>query len=67
VVVRCDPPALAGGQPGYLPSRKLRFSIDVGEPFVHGAGAGDGSAPAVAARRLTAELRSYFEARLVHG
>lgn len=67
VVVRCDPPALAEGQPGYLPSRKLRFSIDVGEPFVPSACADDGGAPALAARRLTAELRSYFEARLDHG
>jgi len=67
VVMRCDPPALAQGQPGYLPSRKLRFSVDVGEPIAPGSCGDPDEAPAVAARRLTAELRSHFEARLAHG
>jgi 1-acyl-sn-glycerol-3-phosphate acyltransferase len=65
VVVRCDPPALAKGEPGYLPSRKLRFSIEVGEPIV-ARGSDDDEAPALAARRITAELRSHFHARLDH-
>jgi len=66
VVLRCDPPALADGQPGYLPARKLHFSIDVGEPIAPACCAGREGAP-TAARRLTAELRSYFETRLAHG
>jgi 1-acyl-sn-glycerol-3-phosphate acyltransferase len=67
VVVRCDPPALAKGEPGYLPSRKLRFSIEVGEPLVARVRAAADDAPAVAARRITAELHSYFRARLDRG
>jgi 1-acyl-sn-glycerol-3-phosphate acyltransferase len=67
VVVRCDPRALAEGQPGYLPARKLRFSIDVGEAIAPASCIQRNAAPAVAARRFTAELRSFFEARLAHG
>ena len=67
VVVRCDPPALNKADPHYFPTRKLRFSIAVGEPFEAGRLSQPDEAPAVAARRITRELRSYFEARLDHG
>jgi 1-acyl-sn-glycerol-3-phosphate acyltransferase len=66
VVVRCDPPALAKGEPGYLPTRKLHFHVEVGEPLQVSCPPGD-EAPAVTVRRITEELRSYFQARLYHG
>lgn len=67
VLVRCDPPALNKGGAGYLPQRPLEYSIDVGEPFTAQELVESGESPAVAARRITARLRSYFEARLEHG
>jgi len=64
--MRCDPPALTKGEPGYLPARKLHFHVEVGEPLHANRLPGD-ETPAVAARRITEELRSYFQARLDHG
>lgn len=68
VVIGCEPPALKKGQPWWrLPNRRLEFSLDVGEPF-HAKDVVDESLPpAIAARKLTAHLRSFFEAKVGHG
>ena len=67
VVIGCDPPALMKGQAWYaLPNRKLIFSLTVGEPL-HAGDLLSGRHPrAIAARRITAELRSHFQVRLGH-
>jgi 1-acyl-sn-glycerol-3-phosphate acyltransferase len=67
VVVGCEPPALKKGQPWWrIPNRPLEFSLDVGEPF-HATDVVEADLPAaIAARKLTAHLRTYFEARTVH-
>lgn len=68
VVIGCEPPALKKGQPWWrIPNRRLEFSLAVGQPF-HARDVVDESLPAaVAARKLTAHLRSYFEAEVGHG
>jgi 1-acyl-sn-glycerol-3-phosphate acyltransferase len=67
VAIGCDPPALMKGQPWYaLPNRKLIFSLAVGEPLHVGDLLPEQCPRAIAARRITAKLRSYFQARLGH-
>ena len=67
VVIGCDPPALMKGQPWYaLPNSKLTFSLAVGEPLYAGVLSPGQHPRVIAARRITAKLRSHFLARLVH-
>jgi 1-acyl-sn-glycerol-3-phosphate acyltransferase len=67
VVIGCDPPALMKGQAWYaLPNRKLIFSLAVGEPLHTGGLLPEQHPRAIAARRITAKLRSHFQARLGH-
>jgi 1-acyl-sn-glycerol-3-phosphate acyltransferase len=65
VVITCTPPALKRGQPWYrLPNSRLDFWLEVGEP-IHSKAVVDARTPrSLAARRLTAELRTHFEMRL---
>jgi 1-acyl-sn-glycerol-3-phosphate acyltransferase len=68
VTITCDPPALKRGQPWYkLPNARLDFRLEVGQPIDVSRVAGDGAPRGVAARRLTAMLRTYFELRLTRG
>jgi hypothetical protein len=68
VTIGCEPPALKKGQPWWhIPNRRLEFSLAVGEPFQAKDVVPEDLPPAIAARRLTAHLRSYFEARVGHG
>ena len=68
VVIQLEPPALKKGQPWYrLPNQRLKYSLIVGEP-VHARDLVDEGLPrAIAARKINAHLRAYFEERLVHG
>jgi len=67
VVIECDPPALMKGQAWYaLPNGKLIFSLTVGEPLHAGDLLPEQHPRAIAARRITAELRSHFQVRLGH-
>jgi 1-acyl-sn-glycerol-3-phosphate acyltransferase len=67
VVIGCNPPALMKGQAWYaLPNRKLIFSLAVGEPLHTGGLLPEQHTRAIAARRITAKLRSHFQARLGH-
>ena len=67
VVIGCDPPALMKGQPWYaLPNSKLTFSLDISEPLYAGVLSPGQHPRAIAARRITAKLRSHFLARLAH-
>ena len=64
VSIRCDPPTLMRGQKWYdVPSRRMQFSIEVGEPIPSPA-LGTGEPRGCAARRMTAELRDFFAKRL---
>jgi len=64
VSIRCDPPTLMRGQQWYdVPPRRMQFSIEVGEPIAPPTLTG-GEPRGVAARRMTAELRDFFEKRL---
>jgi len=68
VAIDCRPPALKKGQAWHaIPLEKPCYAFDVGEPVEAGDLVDDGVPPAQAARRITAWLRSYFEARLKHG
>ena len=68
VVIRCEPPALKKGQPWWrIPNHRLEFSLAVGEPFHARDVVDENLPPAIAARRLTAHLRSWFEAEVDHG
>jgi 1-acyl-sn-glycerol-3-phosphate acyltransferase len=63
VFIHCDPPTLMRGQPWYdVPERRFAYRIEVGEPIYPELGAGGGRG--AAARRLTAALREFFQARL---
>jgi 1-acyl-sn-glycerol-3-phosphate acyltransferase len=65
VVIQLRPPALKKGQPWYaLPNERLRFSLDVGEPFFAHELLQEDLPRTIAARRITAGLRSLFDARL---
>lgn len=67
VVVGCEPPALKKGQPWWrIPNRRLEFSLAVGEPFYAKDVVEENLPPAITARKLTAHLQSYFEARVGH-
>jgi len=64
VSIRCEPPTLMRGQKWYeVPPRRMRFSIDVGEPIAPPA-LSAGEPRGLAARRMTAELRDFFAKRL---
>jgi hypothetical protein len=68
VIISCVPPALSKGQAWYaLPNRKLIFSLDVGEPVRAKDLLREAYPRTIAARRITAKLRSYFQVRLDHG
>jgi 1-acyl-sn-glycerol-3-phosphate acyltransferase len=64
IFIRCDPPTLMRGQKWHdVPPRRMQFSIEVGNaitPQVPDRGEPRGAA----ARRITAELRDFFEKRL---
>jgi 1-acyl-sn-glycerol-3-phosphate acyltransferase len=63
VFIRCDPPTLMRGQKWYdVPPRRMQFSIEVGEAIAPKLGPGEPRA--LAARRMTAELRDFFAKRL---
>lgn len=65
VSISCRPPMLMRGVPWYrVPERSGRFVLRVEEPLPPEAGGGPGEARALAARRLTAQLRELFEKRL---
>jgi 1-acyl-sn-glycerol-3-phosphate acyltransferase len=67
VVIGCDPPALMKGQAWYaLPNRELIFSLTVGGPLHVGDLLSEQHPRAIAARRITDELRSHFQARVGH-
>ncbi|HXV37207.1 MAG TPA: lysophospholipid acyltransferase family protein [Myxococcota bacterium] len=60
ISIRCDPPTLMRGQKWYdVPPRKMQFSIEVGEP-IDAPRVRAGESRALAARRLTAELRDFY-------
>ncbi len=64
VFIGCDPPALMSGQPWYdVPSRPMRYTIEVGEaidpPSLEG-----GKARGAIARQLTGRLRDFYMERL---
>lgn len=64
VSIRCDPPTLMRGQKWYnVPSRRMQFSIEVGEP-IPSPTLGMDEPRGLAARRMTAELRDFFAKRL---
>jgi 1-acyl-sn-glycerol-3-phosphate acyltransferase len=64
VLIRCDPPTLMRGQKWYdVPPRRMQFSLAVGEP-IDPPTLAPGESRALAARRLTAELRDFFAKRL---
>jgi 1-acyl-sn-glycerol-3-phosphate acyltransferase len=66
VVVRCDPPTLMKGAKWYdVPDRTMQLTIEVGDPFVvreHIKALAD--CP-LAARALTAEIRDFYDERLL--
>ena len=65
VAITCDPPTLKKGQPWYaLPRDRFDYSLVVGEPVFAKDLVEEGSAPALAARRVNAWLYSYFESAL---
>jgi 1-acyl-sn-glycerol-3-phosphate acyltransferase len=62
VVITCDPPALMRGQKWYdVPDRVIQFTVQVGEPIAPRDAGEQLSRDSVVARRLTAELRMYYE------
>ncbi len=64
VSIRCDPPTLMRGQPWYdVPPRRMQFTLAVGDPIAPPTLA-PGESRALAARRITAELRDFFAKRL---
>ena len=64
VLLRCDPPSLKKDRPWYvLPDARMRFRIEVDPPLHFASEPGDASR-GLAARRVTARLREYFERRL---
>lgn len=64
VSIRCDPPTLMRGQKWTdVPPRRMRFSIEVGDPIAPPT-ASEGETRGLAARRMTAELRDFFAKRL---
>jgi 1-acyl-sn-glycerol-3-phosphate acyltransferase len=65
VFIECDPPSLLRGDKWYdVPPRRLRFTLEVGEP-IDPRGTLDRAEPAGAqARELTAALRDRYEKRL---
>jgi 1-acyl-sn-glycerol-3-phosphate acyltransferase len=65
VLVTCDPPTLMRGQPWYdVPDRPFEYTLRVGEPIAVRAyceALERGESRGRVARRLTAELREFFE------
>jgi len=65
VTIDLDPPTLKKGQPWYkLPNRRFNYSLVVGEPTVAKDILDEELAPSLAARRINAWIREYFESRL---
>lgn len=65
VVITCDPPTLMKGQRWYhVPDRTAHLVLAVGEPVPADGYLGDGVSHALAARRLTADLRAMYLSRL---
>ncbi|MGH0035901.1 MAG: lysophospholipid acyltransferase family protein [Myxococcota bacterium] len=68
VLIACEPPALKKGQPIWrMPGSKLHFSFEVGDPIYAKDLVEDSDPPGLAARRVNAWLRSYYESRLEDG
>jgi len=66
VVITCDPPTLLKGQRWYhVPDRTVQFTVQVDRPLWPMEMTA-GITEAIAARRLTAEMRELYERRLVH-
>jgi len=65
LVITCIPQSLMRGQHWYdVPDRKMSFTIEVGEPIDPRKLARDDESRGVAARKLTAALRDFYQARL---
>jgi 1-acyl-sn-glycerol-3-phosphate acyltransferase len=65
VTICCEPPTLMKGQPWYrVPDRTIEFSISVGEPISPGPSREIAVSEALAARRMTGEMRRGYERRL---
>jgi 1-acyl-sn-glycerol-3-phosphate acyltransferase len=65
VTITCEPPTLMKGQPWYeVPDRTVRFTIVVAEPLWPRAFPELDGSEAVAARRVTGEVRRIYEGRL---
>ena len=59
VTIRCDPPALMKGQPWWdVPDRRIEYVVRAEEPVGARDRAWEGESDVLAARRLTAVLRS---------
>lgn len=64
VFIGCDPPALMRGRPWYdVPSRPMRYTIEIGPP-IDIPQLQDGRARGAAARKLNSVLRAFYEERL---
>ena len=64
VSIRCDPPTLMRGQKWTdVPPRRMRYSIEVGDPIAPPT-LSAAETRGLAARRMTAELRDLFAKRL---
>ena len=65
IVVTCHPPTLRKGQKWHdVPDRPARYVLDVQPPVIPGDRVDTGLPHAVAARRLTADLRRLYETTL---
>ena len=65
VVVRCTPPTLMRGQKWYqVPERRMCFDIEVCKPIRFQLGADPAEPRAAAARRITSDLRDFYQKRL---
>lgn len=66
VVITCEPPTLLKGQRWYhVPDRTVQFTVQVNRPL-RPIEISEGITEGIAARRLTAEMREFYERRLVH-
>ena len=65
VVITCDPPTLAkGGKWYHVPDRPAHVTLEVQEPITMRRYLEPGTSPALAARRLTEDLRILYETKL---
>lgn len=68
VTIRCEPPAFTKGARWHdVPDRLVEISMEVGEPLAMGERSGPTAEVALAARRATATLRTFYEDRLAGG